>query len=229
MSSGAQLVCGGLRAVLLRQYREQPVGNVGGDWGVGGLLMTRAITASDFLLLESSNPLRLRDSEVANNISPADLPVWKRVMRSIALIWNPRGIGWNCRVPYAVVPAQGHKSRGAFIRARILRFLVLYLLLDAKESIQHLTPNFQNIMDAKPGTPPLLEQNFKTRFMVIFWWAVSAFSILDIQLVTLSMVSVALGVSEPKDWPNVMGDIRDAWSIQQAWGCADANMAHSIC
>jgi choline dehydrogenase-like flavoprotein len=180
--------------------------------------MTRVITASDFLLLESFDTPKLRDSEVANKISPADLPIWKRVLRSIALIWNPRGIGWNFRVPYAVVPVQGHTSRWSFVRARILRFLVLFLLLDAKESYQRLTPHFQRVMEAKPGTPPLLEQNYRTISLVIFWWAVSGFSILDIQLVTLSMVTVALGVSEPKDWPNMMGDIRDAWSLRRTWG-----------
>jgi hypothetical protein len=182
--------------------------------------MTRVLTASDFILLGSFNPLKLRDSEVASKIPPADLPVWKRVTRSITLIWNPRGIGWNYRVPYSVVPAQGHTSRGTFIRARIVRLIVLCLLLDAKESIQHLTPNFQNIMDAKPGTPSLLEQKYSTRFMVIFWWAVAAFAVLDVQLVVLSLISVTLGVNEPKDWPNVMGKISDAWSIRRVWGCA---------
>ncbi|KAF9512605.1 hypothetical protein BS47DRAFT_1363021 [Hydnum rufescens UP504] len=165
-------------------------------------------TASDLILLDSFNSPKLRDSEVANKISPIDLPVWKRVTRSIELLWNPRGVGWNFRLPEAVMPAQAYASRGPFIRTRILRLIVLYLLFDAKEAVQHLTPEFQNVMAAEPGTPSLVEQDYGVRFMIVLGWVVAGFAVLDAQHVALSLVSVSLGMSEPKDWPNMMGDVR---------------------
>jgi hypothetical protein len=180
--------------------------------------MTRVVTASDLILLDSFNSPKLRDSEVADKISPIDLPVWERVTRSIELLWNPRGVGWNFRLPEAVMPAQADASRGSFIRALILRLIVLYLLFDAKEAVQHLTPEFQNVMAAEPGTPSLVEQDYGMRFMVVLGWAVAGFAVVDAQHVALSLVSVSLGMSEPKDWPNMMGDVRGASCIRRAWG-----------
>jgi hypothetical protein len=52
----------------------------------------------------------------------------------------------------------------------------------------------------------------------ILSWACGGFSAISLQYEMLAVCSVALGLTEARDWPKLFGSVTEAYSLRNLWG-----------
>ncbi|PCH37570.1 hypothetical protein WOLCODRAFT_146721 [Wolfiporia cocos MD-104 SS10] len=133
-------------------------------------------------------------------VHPLALPFYRRVFWAQCLLFDLRGVGWNCQVAY--VPQRPTEPRWQFVRLRTIRALWWYLLADVlQQCLTHFWPH-NNIEHCIVGL---------ARFGIVI-------AALAVQYFLSAAVTVALGIYDPRDWPDVYGRWSDAYTVRRFWG-----------
>ena len=145
-------------------------------------------------------------------LADKDISLVRRAFMATTLAFNPRYIGTNMQVSNIVPlsPSLAASRRDFCIHRFIsgvtgaLRLLGLYLLAASipflKEAViaEHFTPLQRAI--SGPAT------------------AYTTYLIINSGHCIASAVAVALGVSDPEEWPDYFGALSDAYTVGRAWG-----------
>ncbi|KAF8332346.1 membrane bound O-acyl transferase family-domain-containing protein [Cantharellus anzutake] len=189
------------------------------DYGVGGILMSRVFLVISLLLLLPKDTPILQNDEIQQGLDPDSLPVRQRLLRSFSLLVNPRGIGWNCSMPSAVIPETRPIPRRSFILNELIRIPLLILVLDAKETLQAVHPLLNVVARADDcSVLRLRDQPYPIRCVLIGMWAAAAYAVIMLQWSVLSVLCVGSGLSKPKDWPTFFGPLKGCWTVRRFWG-----------
>ncbi|KAH8697885.1 hypothetical protein BGW36DRAFT_359659 [Talaromyces proteolyticus] len=147
-----------------------------------------------------------------------------RVKQSLSQMWNPRGIGttWgHCKRPTAGEYATHNKAVFLIQRtlSAALALLILYAWDDGAKA-----PRYFNFADFTPEKQHLIQ-----RFHEVTWRELQArcaltviSQIYDYSFITwihsvLSVIGVLFLGHDTEAWPDLFGDITEAYTIRRAW------------
>ena len=134
----------------------------------------------------------------------------ERLMWAISLLATPRGIGW-AHEPTAHLPPRPMASRKKFIASQFFWILFYSILWNITIIHTQENPCFRT------GGPS---------FAAFGWWwrttgwvyVVSLYCTMSGVYVIGSILSVATGLYEPRDWPHLFGSPFDAYTVRKCWG-----------
>ncbi|KZT01615.1 uncharacterized protein LAESUDRAFT_663582 [Laetiporus sulphureus 93-53] len=179
-------------------------GDIHRNHSTGCMVTGQIFTA--FHLLCLSDPLNDFRHE-REEISPSKMPYLRRVYWALCVICSPRGVGWNYQV--ANVPSRSNDAKWTFVRLKLLSALRWFLLIDFAQSLQR--------------SRPLLPGGEMDVLIVAMHGCIQRFitiALIDMQYALCAAAFVALGISEPKDWPDLYGQWSDACTVRRFWGRA---------
>ncbi|KAJ7171190.1 membrane bound O-acyl transferase family-domain-containing protein [Mycena filopes] len=177
------------------------------------------LIASDFILLTdvqrelhqvpSTDPRSTRVT--TRNIEHAPFPV--RLKWALQLLNSPRGVGW-AHQPAAtgVIPrsAAPPNTRTHFILYQLARLSAALLLFD----LMNLHTRWNPATATRVG---MVAAGWGWRAAGTGMWALGAGAGLVMGHAGAGIVSVALGMSAPQDWPPLFGGLADATSVRAFW------------
>ena len=216
----------GLAAVHLNSLRFD-TGKAFQNYSTGTALGTLWFSTLHLLLLVDTMAEYRHET---HKISLAELPLWGRVYNALCIITNVRGIGWNYQVKYHIDllikkdlqqtkiehhPPLPEHTRLQFVVSRAIRIAWYTLLADMAQVFISLNPIFWLPEDQ---ARPLRSQGLVLSVASILAFMCRAYSTQNMAYDLMALVSVALGVSEPKYWPVSYGRWRDAYTIRRFWG-----------
>ncbi|KAG2137383.1 membrane bound O-acyl transferase family-domain-containing protein [Suillus bovinus] len=121
---------------------------------------------------------------------------------------SPRGIGWNHQVNH--VPAAPRQSRCLFILISSLRAACHAVLFEVARLYVWYNPACSSVT---VGTRSYAARCADTiAFIGLSYWGLNACYF------AMAAGSVALGLHEPRMWPDLFGSWRDAYTVRRAWG-----------
>jgi hypothetical protein len=115
------------------------------------------------------------------------------------------------------VPLTSIASRKGFIIDGLLSTFKFFLYADLAQTYFQANPLFQGRTDRDPAVS-ITDQGIWWQAISVWCFWLSAYGAISMQYTLLSIVTVALGISEPVDWPPVFGSFSDAYTIRRAWG-----------
>ncbi|KIM45592.1 hypothetical protein M413DRAFT_24764 [Hebeloma cylindrosporum] len=165
------------------------------------------LTTTDYILLRHHQP-ELR--KIGQKKSTSDMTTIEQVAWAASLLATPRGIGWT-HEPTAHLPAQPTASRRKFIAFQFLWIIFYGILFDI--TLIHIQGN------------PCFSKGGPSLAAFGWWWRttvwvniVSLYCTLSGVYASASIVSVAIGLYEPKDWCHLFGSPLDAYtSDSRVW------------
>ena len=164
-------------------------------------------TASDYIILRNRQP-DLR--KIGQTKATSEMTFIERLMWAVSLLATPRGIGW-AHEPTAHLPPRPTTSRGKFIASQFLWILFYYSLF--KITIIHIQGN----PCFRTGGPSLAAFGWQWR-TTVWVFVVSLYCSLSGIYAIASIISVAIGLYEPRDWPHLFGSPLDAYTVRKCWG-----------
>jgi len=177
--------------------------------------------ASDYILLtEVQRTLRQRANRTTTNGVDVDkeqsietASIWRRTRWAVALLLSPRGVGW-AHEPTTVLPARAPAgtSRAAFVVQSLRRALMFFIIHDACNLHVRWNPMFH------ADGPGWRADGLAWRAVVVMSWGLGAYTSLLLRGTLLGAVCVACGVSEPEEWPPLLGPLGEAYTIRKFWG-----------
>ncbi|THH19422.1 hypothetical protein EW146_g1769 [Bondarzewia mesenterica] len=180
-------------------------GNATQDYFVGFLSASQVLLAVDLLwLIVPLDALR----HERDMVLPRDMPLWRRAYWAFCLNHSVRAIGWTHQVNN--VPPHPREPRWLFVRSRLIRTVCNFLVADvANTYILHMA-----------GTDINSWQTYAlpVRCSTITAWICLTCGTLNAQYYSLSAMSVGLGMSLPRDWPDLFGKWTDAYTLRKFWG-----------
>lgn len=175
----------------------------------------------EFAVFRSENgddaPHYFGDSFEAGEVRPKGIEdcrtLTERLWWACALmIPSHRGIGWNWEAKAIPQDLYRHLPMQVYVRTHLVKAIVAYIRSTAMLVLLGLASTLQDRQ-----TPNLLT---KLLLNAALGWA-GALWICNRLLCFYSMTaaaSVALGVCETWQWPPLMGDMQNAWSVGRTWG-----------
>jgi hypothetical protein len=204
-------------------------GNTTVDYAAGTIVATRA--GACFYLAFIANSLDNYRSE-KNPASPRSMPVLKRLWWAFCVFNNARGLGWNYNVrtlpslsvrmmrlhdvQIRKIPSCPTHTRKSFIISRIGHCIGYFLLLDLSWTYARYTSVY-----AHPGSYkmiPRTPRDFLMHAITSLLWAAGIIAPLSLQYTILATFCVAFDLTEPSEWPPVIGNFADAYSLRNFWG-----------
>lgn len=183
-------------------------GNYTRDDIVGSLMLTYLFTASDYILLtDVQHEFRL----VGQRAPISREPFWSRFRWGLQLFTSPRGVGWEHGKRANNPPLPLSKSRFSFIVSQICWAAFYLLVLDVAGMF-----NRWNLGCARRGEC-LTHISWLWRVRVLVGFIGSAVAGMSILFCLISTLSVAVGASEPKDWPPFFGNWLEAYTLRRFW------------
>lgn len=190
--------------------------NAVNDFGVGSHILTLLFGAFDHLVLRDSQKDVALEGQKRGAIG--DKPFLERLKWGSKLIRSTRGVGCidSCAPKaHRLAPAPSSKTtRKAFILSRLGHIAFNILLFDLAGFVNRLNPHF------KRHGPPLssAENALIWRLAMIFGFAASEHALLVSLHSIISIISVGLGETEPREWPPLFGNLSDAYTVRRFWG-----------
>jgi hypothetical protein len=164
-------------------------------------------TTSDYILLRNRQP-ELR--KIGQKKTTSEMTFTERFVWAASLLATPRGIGW-AHEPIAYLPPRPTTSRGKFIASQ-LRWIIFYsILFDITRIHNQENPCFRT------GGPSLAACGWRWR-TTVWMYVISGYCIMSRAYAIGSIVSVAPGFYEPRDWPHLFGSPLDAYTVRKCWG-----------
>ncbi|KZT63295.1 hypothetical protein DAEQUDRAFT_641339, partial [Daedalea quercina L-15889] len=195
-----------LYALIASAY-QRTTGDAQRNYSIGNSIMSQAFTI--FVLSWLNDPVHEFRHE-RDYSSPAELPFLRRVWWALCIINSPRGVGWSNQV--ANIPPCPSEARWPFVRRKLLSAFRWFLFLDITQSYQRSNPLFsRRDMDLSSQGYLMLPINTVARFG-------SLVGMIGMQYALLAALFVALGISLPRDWPEVYGRWSDSYTIRRFWG-----------
>jgi hypothetical protein len=114
-----------------------------------------------------------------------------------------------------ITPCPRH-TRKSFIISRIGHSIGYFLLLDLSWTYARYSPVY-----AHPGSYKMIPRtphDFLLHAITSLLWAAGVIAPLSLQYTLLATFCVAIGLTEPSEWPPVVGNFSDAYSLRNFWG-----------
>jgi hypothetical protein len=183
------------------------------DIGLGGAVMTHLAYALDGLVLKDVQKVLCRVGEKPGQMTSAGF------MARFAWGWHlhnsPRGVGWHHEIPRLPQNPPSYNSslnRKAFVLSRLYTLVICVAVQVAFLYINAANPALA------PGARPLVHQSLYIRVLSTLGLGAPALVNINAQHCAMSVVLVALGISQPADWPPLFGSLKDAYTVQNFWG-----------
>jgi len=171
----------------------------GAAWG--------AFIATSLHLLLLSDPIN--DFHHGNDsVHPKDMPFFRRAYWALCLQNAIRGIGWNYKLPHT--PPSPNEPRWSFVRFQCINALRYVLAIDAAQLYTRQT-RLSSKYPSGDGASLATVQGYFYISARVYW-------MMQLQYTVLSIVYVALGFCEAKDFPPLFGRWRDAYTVRRFWG-----------
>ncbi|KAK6827830.1 toxin biosynthesis protein [Apiospora arundinis] len=138
---------------------------------------------------------------------------WRKLAWSAALWANPRGIGWSHQIR-GVRRGRGPAARWPFVWYQLRRYVAYYLIVDVMG--MYTMRHFYHT-DVDLGTITVRAASWTRSFYNSWHLLLQVIAQLQFQYISCSMVTVALGIYEPKDWPPWLGTWQDLRSVRLLW------------
>ncbi|KAG1779423.1 membrane bound O-acyl transferase family-domain-containing protein [Suillus placidus] len=177
------------------------------DYMLGSTIASYAVHS--FYLLLLGKPLKnFKSVENANELEKVHENWWKRILHVAYVMQSPRGVGWNYQVNN--VPAAPRQPRYLFILTSFLRAACHAVLFEVARLYVWYNPACSS---ATVGTRSYGVRCADTiAFIGLTYWGLNA------GYFAMAAGSVALGLCEPRMWPDLFGSWRDAYTVRRAWG-----------
>jgi hypothetical protein len=65
----------------------------------------------------------------------------------------------------------------------------------------------------------IASQGFVAYYLNVLVFVSELYSLIVLAYATMSVVSVAVGMSEPRHWPDLIGNWTEAYTLRRFWGC----------
>ena len=176
---------------------------------IGISTTTLLVYASD-LILFSEPQISLRRERQRKPACEMTLP--ERLYWAASLIFDWRGVQWSCEIPNL---QRSHLSRWAFIKSKLCGALAVFLIRGMVYFCLRRNPAYNGIDGERLGAHGFLWQTLN---VLIFWSCVGAS--LYVTHSVASAFAVAVGLSEPRDWPDIFGPWLRTTTVRRFWGCA---------
>ncbi|KIM39004.1 hypothetical protein M413DRAFT_419386 [Hebeloma cylindrosporum] len=180
----------------------------GADFALITSLLHLIPTASDYILLRNHQP-ELR--KIGQKKPSSEMTFAERFVWAVSLITTARGLGWAHEPKGQVIPPRPTASRRKFIASQFLWIIFYYIIFDTAGIHIQQNPCF------KKGGPSL------TAFGL--WWRATGWAYIILLYSTMSgvhimmsIVSVAIRLYEPGDWPHMFGSPLTAYTVRKCWG-----------
>lgn len=138
------------------------------------------------------------------------MPFFQRLKWSIDLMSANRGVNWSWEIPYLHRSTQ---SRWSFVRQKFFHVLVCILASDILQFLRLASPAWEVGGEEGFGSRGFMWQIYN---VAIFWLSTASTQMWAFSF--WSMVTVALGICDPGDWPSLYGRWSDARSVRRFWG-----------
>lgn len=139
--------------------------------------------------------------------------LWKRLLWASALmVPSHRGIGWNWQVKNIPKDPYKHLRKWKYVQSHLQKAVLAYMSSLAMLILMGYCSALESQLSSS-SKPTLAMMNILIGWSGAIWiWArVTCFYSL------LASASVAMGICETWQWPPLMGEIRDAWSVTRVW------------
>ena len=177
------------------------------DYGDIISILNVTLSASDYILLRNRQP-ELR--KIGQKKATSDMTFKERLKWGASLLATPRGIGWP-HEPTAQISPRPTASRKKFIASQFLWIVFYSILSDIAFIPIRENPCF------KIGGPSLATFGWWRR--TVAWAAIyTIYSPISILYAICSIIFVATGVYEPRDWPHFFGSPLNAYTLRKCWG-----------
>ncbi|KAF8990826.1 membrane bound O-acyl transferase family-domain-containing protein [Cyathus striatus] len=175
-----------------------------------GLLGSHILASSFNLLVLESNPQETLNHNKQDKAA-SQLGFFSRLIWASSLLFNVRGANWSYAVRGLRYPQ--YKSRFGFVLYQLMWAGFYYLLADLVGAITRDNPALQY-----PPTESLHAHGlaWQVANVLLFWLTLITFQ--DRSHMLLSVVTVALGLSDPEDWPAYFGVWPNTTSVRTFWG-----------
>jgi len=184
-----------------------PGNTMANDYAAITALLNLILTASDYILLRNRQP-ELR--KIGQKKATSEMTFKERLMWAASLLATPRGIGW-AHEPIDQIPPRPTASRGKFIASQFLWIIFYFILWDIALIPIRENPCF------KIGGPSVAAFGWWRRTVV--WSSIlTVYCTLSGMYAIASIISVAAGLYEPRDWPHIFGSPLNAYSLRKCWG-----------
>lgn len=110
------------------------------------------------------------------------------------------------------VPARPGPDRWVFIKRKLYQLARNLLLVDLMQTYQALDPFISSERAMSIWTLP-----YYHRCLFSLLSGCLTFGTLCIQYNIVAIIVVALGLQEPRQWPDMFGDWREAYTIRKFW------------
>ncbi|TFK34577.1 membrane bound O-acyl transferase family-domain-containing protein [Crucibulum laeve] len=195
-------------AIILYLVSRCTTGDLITDVGVGSALFTQLVTALDYILLTDVQTELRRVDQPKDQVISGE-PLRTRFKWALSLFLSPRGIGW-AHAPSHLPPAPTKLSRSSFVVLK-LRQCFVCILLEVFAYIQNASnPAFTS-------GRPLEEFSYFWRNMGLLGFGAAAYARINFLYCVFAALAVGVGVSEPREWPELFGGLLEAWSVSRFW------------
>ena len=170
-------------------------------------ITTVFFSSLDYILLRKYHQRELQPS---GQKPLSKMPLKDRLWWATSLLGNPRGIGWT-HEPTRCLPPRPSSTPGKFILSQLMWMVFYILQFDISNIFVRANPCFAT------GGPSLTAFGWLWRSTA--WLYVSlAYSTLSLLYIAYSIVSVTVGMSEPRDWPHLFGSPLNGYTLRNCWG-----------
>ncbi|KAG0707909.1 membrane bound O-acyl transferase family-domain-containing protein [Suillus ampliporus] len=175
------------------------------DYGLGSAIATYAMHG--FYLLLLARPLK-NFKFIEKRNEKVHRVWWKRLLDVVYVMHSPRGVGWNYQVTN--IPAAPRQPRHLFALRSSVLAAYHAVLFDVARLYIWYNPAFSS---ATIGT-----RGYVARYADSAAFIGLTYCSLNAAYFAMAAGSVALGLHEPRMWPNLFGTWLDAYTVRRLWG-----------
>ena len=160
----------------------------------------------DYILLRKyQHELRPLEQKPLSKMSLKDRLWW-----AANITVNPRGIGWT-HEPTQHLPPRPSSTPRKFILSQLMWMVFYILQFDIASILMRTNPYFAT------GGPSFTASSWLWR-STVWLFVLLVYSMMSVLCIASSIVSVAIGMTEPRDWPHLFGSPLDSYTVRKCWG-----------
>ncbi|KAF7759832.1 hypothetical protein Agabi119p4_11527 [Agaricus bisporus var. burnettii] len=213
-----------IAAITYHLAFRSSTGDVFTDFGVASGIISQGVVALDFVLLHDPR-FELRQKkrrELAKGKDKGEQgdtldggpgkTLMERVAWAFSLLVNPRGYGWSNEPAPGILPPRppANLTRPRFLINQLLKLLFLVSLEVAAYVLNDYNPTMRR-------NSVIWHSSWPLRAIAVLGACAAGYARINMCYCLSAIITVALGLSEPQGWPNLYGNIWDAWSVGMFW------------
>ncbi|PPR01958.1 hypothetical protein CVT24_011107 [Panaeolus cyanescens] len=169
------------------------------------------LTSTDILLSEPQSEFRTKDHQSRSAYNSSS-PFLSRLWWGLCVWINPRGINF-AHEPKNLPPRPTETTNRAFYRRQIKGIVPYLILWELVGWLNRSNPYYYQLVDPSSITG----YRRLWRLAGVTYWFHLAY-MLSPGYRLMSIVGVALGLSKPRNWPDMFASPREAYTIRRFWG-----------